>query len=105
LEIIPDSDEGGFVGSYPDLPGCLTCGETMEEEGIVTTAAARGKHLVAVVSNTLRSSSNHKSFDNTAFFLDTTHDTSYNKSGRDDLMSEWEKLLQRILSLSNQAFS
>jgi len=26
LEIIPDSDEGGFVGSYPDLPGCLTCG-------------------------------------------------------------------------------
>lgn len=32
-------------------------------EGIVTTAAARGKHLVAVVSNTLRSSSNHKSFD------------------------------------------
>ena len=34
------------------------------------------------------------------FFLDTTHDTSYNKSGRDDLMSKWEKLLQRILSLS-----
>ena len=31
LEIIPDSDEGGFVGSYPDLPGCLTCGETMED--------------------------------------------------------------------------
>ena len=30
LEIIPDSDEGGFVGSYPDLPGCLTCGETIE---------------------------------------------------------------------------
>ena len=26
LEIIPDSVEGGFVGSYPDLPGCLTCG-------------------------------------------------------------------------------
>ena len=34
------------------------------------------------------------------FFLDTAHDTSYNKSGRDDLMSKWEKLLQRILSLS-----
>lgn len=30
LEIIPDPDEGGFVGSYPDLPGCLTCGETLE---------------------------------------------------------------------------
>ena len=23
-------DEGGFVVSYPDLPGCITCGETLE---------------------------------------------------------------------------
>ncbi|MBO4474430.1 MAG: toxin-antitoxin system HicB family antitoxin [Clostridiales bacterium] len=30
LEIIPDQDEGGFVASYPELPGCLTIGETME---------------------------------------------------------------------------
>ena len=21
---------GGFVVSYPDLPGCITCGETIE---------------------------------------------------------------------------
>ena len=31
LEIVPDPDEGGFVASYPDLPGCITCGETIEE--------------------------------------------------------------------------
>ncbi len=31
LEIVPDLDEGGFVGSYPELPGCLTVGETIEE--------------------------------------------------------------------------
>ena len=31
LEIIPDPDEGGFVASYPELPGCLTIGDTMEE--------------------------------------------------------------------------
>lgn len=31
LEIYPDPDEGGFVGTYPELPGCLTSGETMEE--------------------------------------------------------------------------
>ena len=37
---------------------------------------------------------------NRVFFLDATHDTSYNQSGRDDLMSKLEKLLQRILSLS-----
>ena len=26
-----DKDEGGFVVSYPDLPGCITCGETVEK--------------------------------------------------------------------------
>ena len=31
LEIFPDSDEGGYVASYPDLPGCLTMGETIED--------------------------------------------------------------------------
>ena len=30
MKIVEDPDEGGFVVSYPDLPGCLTCGETME---------------------------------------------------------------------------
>ena len=30
LKVVPDPDEGGFVVSYPDLPGCITCGETME---------------------------------------------------------------------------
>lgn len=28
LELIPDPDEGGYVASYPELPGCLTVGET-----------------------------------------------------------------------------
>ena len=30
MEIVADEDEGGFVASFPDLPGCLTCGETAE---------------------------------------------------------------------------
>lgn len=30
MEIIEDKNEGGFVVSYPDLPGCITCGETVE---------------------------------------------------------------------------
>ena len=30
MEIVEDKDEGGFVVSYPDLPGCITCGETIE---------------------------------------------------------------------------
>lgn len=31
MEIVEDKDEGGFVVSYPDLPGCITCGETIEK--------------------------------------------------------------------------
>lgn len=30
MEVVEDKDEGGFVVSYPDLPGCITCGETVE---------------------------------------------------------------------------
>ena len=30
MEIVEDKDEGGFVAFYPDLPGCITCGETIE---------------------------------------------------------------------------
>lgn len=31
LEIIPDTEEGGFGAGYPDLPGCITCAETIEQ--------------------------------------------------------------------------
>lgn len=30
MEIAEDKDEGGFVFFYPDLSGCITCGETIE---------------------------------------------------------------------------
>ena len=30
MEVVEDKTEGGFVVSYPDLPGCITCGKTME---------------------------------------------------------------------------
>ena len=29
LEIVPDSTEGGYVASYPDLRGCITVGDTL----------------------------------------------------------------------------
>jgi len=31
LELIPDVEEGGYVASFPELPGCLSQGETIEE--------------------------------------------------------------------------
>ena len=30
MGIVEDKDEGGFVVSFPELPGCITCGETVE---------------------------------------------------------------------------
>lgn len=31
MEVVADVDEGRYVVSFPDLPGCLTCGNTVEE--------------------------------------------------------------------------
>ena len=28
MEIVEDKDEGGFVVTFPELPGCITCGDT-----------------------------------------------------------------------------
>lgn len=30
MELVPDRDEGGFVVSFPDLPGCLSTGASYE---------------------------------------------------------------------------
>lgn len=31
IEIIPDREEGGYTACFPDLRGCLTCAETIDE--------------------------------------------------------------------------
>ena len=31
LEIVPDVEEGGYVARYPELPGCITLGDTLED--------------------------------------------------------------------------
>ena len=31
MEIVPDIEDGGYVVSFPDLPGCLTCVETLDK--------------------------------------------------------------------------
>ena len=48
MEIVEDSDEGGFVASYPDLPGCISCGETVEA---AAANAQDAKHAWLVVSS------------------------------------------------------
>ena len=31
MEIIPDQEEGGYTVRFPDLPGCLTCCDSLED--------------------------------------------------------------------------
>jgi len=32
MEIVEDVEEGGYVAAFPDLPGCISSGETIEVE-------------------------------------------------------------------------
>ena len=36
LEIVPDMEEGGYGARYPELPGCITCADTLED--LITNA-------------------------------------------------------------------
>ena len=52
LEIVRDDAEGGFVASYPDLLGCITCGET-EEEAVKNALDAKKAWLEAALEDGL----------------------------------------------------
>lgn len=41
MEIVEDRDEGGYVVSFPELKGCITCGETLESAIINAEDAKR----------------------------------------------------------------
>ena len=50
FELIADADEGGYVISYPDLPGCLSSGETAEA-AIANGEDARREWLYAMAED------------------------------------------------------
>ena len=50
LELVPDTDEGGFVASYPDLPGCLSVGDTIED-AVSHAADAKKAWLAAAIED------------------------------------------------------
>ena len=52
MEIVEDKDEGGFVVSFPDLPGCFSCGETVESA--VANAMDAKKEWLAVALEEVR---------------------------------------------------
>lgn len=48
MEIIPDTGEGGFAVRFPELPGCLTCGDTLEE-AVRNAADCKKEWLIAAM--------------------------------------------------------
>ncbi len=50
LEIVPDTEESGFVATYPELPGCITCGETLADV-IQNVEDAKREWLLAAIED------------------------------------------------------
>jgi len=50
IEIIEDKHEGGYTIHYPELPGCITCAETIEE-GIKMIEDAKVAWLEACIES------------------------------------------------------
>lgn len=48
MEITPDMDEGGYVVSFPELKGCLTCGDTLEQ-AVMNAEDAKREWLTAAM--------------------------------------------------------
>lgn len=50
MELVEDPDEGGYVVSFPDLPGCLSEGETVEE-AVKNATDAKKEWLAAALED------------------------------------------------------
>ena len=50
MEIVEDKDEGGFVILFPELPGCITCGENIKS-AIANAMDAKQAWLEAAVES------------------------------------------------------
>ena len=50
MEIIPDTAEGGYVVRFPELPGCLTCADTLEK-AVLNAADCEKEWLTAAMED------------------------------------------------------
>lgn len=52
LEIIPDKEEGGYAVSYPELKGCVSEGNTIEE-AVANAADAKKEWFLSMIEENL----------------------------------------------------
>ena len=50
MEIVPDTAEGGYIASFPELCGCITCGETVEK-AVANAIDAKKEWLAAAIED------------------------------------------------------
>lgn len=50
MEIIKDEDEGGYVASYPELKGCVTCADNINE-AVALLEAAKKEWVMAALED------------------------------------------------------
>ena len=48
MEVEQDTYEGGYVVSFPDLPGCITCADTLEE-AVAAAQDAKAEWIAAAL--------------------------------------------------------
>ena len=52
MEVVENEDGGGFVVSYPELPGCITYGQTIESAAANALEAKKAWLETAIASGT-----------------------------------------------------
>ena len=50
MVLTPDPDEGGYAVSFPDLPGCLSVGDTIDE-AVANAEDAKREWLAAAIED------------------------------------------------------
>lgn len=53
MEIVPDLEEGGYAVCWSELPGCVTCGDTLED-AVRNADDAKNVWLEAALEDGLR---------------------------------------------------
>lgn len=53
MNIKEDKDEDGYMVSFPELPGCITCGETIES-AVKNAEDAKKEWLIAALEEGIK---------------------------------------------------
>ena len=53
MNIKEDKDEGGYVVPFPERPGCITCGETIES-AVKNAEDAKKEWLIATLEEGIK---------------------------------------------------